>query len=124
MSSSTACSLRPGATSPASSIASNRARAFVCAASSAARRPLSSKRAVPARLLPEKSAIIAADRQSAKLQPGDDMQYRKLGSSDLNVSEISLGSWLTYGVGVERDAASRCVDRAFELGINFIDTAN
>ncbi len=52
------------------------------------------------------------------------MKYRKLGASDLNVSEISLGSWLTYGVGVERDRALACVDRAFELGINFIDTAN
>ena len=52
------------------------------------------------------------------------MKYRKLGASDLNVSEISLGSWLTYGVGVERDQAATCVDRAFELGINFIDTAN
>ena len=52
------------------------------------------------------------------------MKYRKLGASDLMVSEISLGSWLTYGVGVERDAAAACVDRAFDLGINFIDTAN
>jgi len=34
------------------------------------------------------------------------MKFRKLGASDLTVSEISLGSWLTYGVGVERDAAS------------------
>ena len=52
------------------------------------------------------------------------MRYRQLGSSDLKVSEISLGSWLTYGVGVERDNAVACVNRAFELGINFIDTAN
>lgn len=52
------------------------------------------------------------------------MKYRKLGDSDLNVSEISLGSWLTYGVGVDRDRAVTCVNRAFELGINFIDTAN
>src|SRR5579862_1630447 len=52
------------------------------------------------------------------------MKYRKLGASDLNVSEISLGSWLTYGVGVERDKAVACVNRAFGLGINFIDTAN
>jgi len=52
------------------------------------------------------------------------MKYRKLGASDLTVSEISLGSWLTYGVGVEQDKARACVDRAFELGINFIDTAN
>jgi aryl-alcohol dehydrogenase-like predicted oxidoreductase len=52
------------------------------------------------------------------------MKYRKLGASDLTVSEISLGSWLTYGVGVELDSARACLDRAFELGINFIDTAN
>jgi aryl-alcohol dehydrogenase-like predicted oxidoreductase len=52
------------------------------------------------------------------------MKYRKLGNSDLEVSEIALGSWLTYGVGVERNKAQACVDRAFELGINFIDTAN
>ena len=52
------------------------------------------------------------------------MKYRMLGASDLNVSEISLGSWLTYGVGVEADNARACVDRAFDLGINFIDTAN
>lgn len=52
------------------------------------------------------------------------MLYRRLGSSDLEVSEISLGSWLTFGVGVEADRARACVDRAFDLGINFIDTAN
>jgi aryl-alcohol dehydrogenase-like predicted oxidoreductase len=52
------------------------------------------------------------------------MRYRQLGSSDLQVSEISLGSWLTYGGGVEREQAEGCVAKAFELGINFIDTAN
>jgi aryl-alcohol dehydrogenase-like predicted oxidoreductase len=52
------------------------------------------------------------------------MQYRKLGDSDLEVSEISLGSWLTYGVGVEADKARACLDEAFAQGINFIDTAN
>src|ERR1700726_2113671 len=52
------------------------------------------------------------------------MYYRRLGFSDLNVSEISLGSWLTFGLGVERDRAVACIHRAFELGINFIDTAN
>ncbi len=52
------------------------------------------------------------------------MKHRKLGASDLMISEISLGSWLTYGVGVEADNARACVDRAFDLGINFIDTAN
>jgi aryl-alcohol dehydrogenase-like predicted oxidoreductase len=52
------------------------------------------------------------------------MKYRKLGSSDLEVSEISLGSWLTYGVGVEADKARQCLEEAFTQGINFIDTAN
>lgn len=52
------------------------------------------------------------------------MQYRQLGDSDLQVSEISLGSWLTYGVGVEAEKARACLDEAFEVGINFIDTAN
>ena len=52
------------------------------------------------------------------------MKYRKLGDSSLDVSEISLGSWLTYGVGVEADKARACLDAAFDVGINFIDTAN
>ena len=52
------------------------------------------------------------------------MKYRKLGDSDLEVSEISLGSWLTYGVGVEAEKARACLDEAFNQGINFIDTAN
>ena len=52
------------------------------------------------------------------------MKYRKLGDSDLEVSDISLGSWLTYGVGVEADKARACLEEAFEQGINFIDTAN
>jgi aryl-alcohol dehydrogenase-like predicted oxidoreductase len=52
------------------------------------------------------------------------MEYRKLGSSDLTVSEISLGSWLTYGGGVGSEQAEACVRRAFEVGINFVDTAN
>ena len=52
------------------------------------------------------------------------MKYRRLGDSDLEVSEISLGSWLTYSGGVEREKAEACVNRAFEVGINFIDTAN
>lgn len=52
------------------------------------------------------------------------MKYRRLGDSDLEVSEISLGSWLTYSGGVERERAEACVNKAFEVGINFIDTAN
>jgi len=52
------------------------------------------------------------------------MRYRTIGSSDLQVSEISLGSWLTYSGGVEADAIRACTDAAFEAGINFFDTAN
>jgi len=52
------------------------------------------------------------------------MEYRKLGNSDLNVSEIALGSWLTYGGGVEKERAISCVRTALDIGINFIDTAN
>ena len=52
------------------------------------------------------------------------MRYRQLGDSDLEVSEISLGSWLTYGGGVADDQADARVAKSFELGINFIDTAN
>jgi aryl-alcohol dehydrogenase-like predicted oxidoreductase len=52
------------------------------------------------------------------------MNFRKLGRSDIEVSDISLGSWLTYSGGVEREQASACVEAAFEAGINFIDTAN
>src|SRR5512141_360860 len=52
------------------------------------------------------------------------MRFRKLGSSDIEVSEISLGSWLTYGAGVEREHTEACTKAAFEAGINFFDTAN
>ncbi|HUJ56376.1 MAG TPA: aldo/keto reductase family protein [Gaiellaceae bacterium] len=52
------------------------------------------------------------------------MRHRQLGSSDLQVSEISLGSWMTYGGAVERERAEACVAKAFEAGIDFIDTAN
>ena len=52
------------------------------------------------------------------------MRYRRLGSSELDVSEVSLGSWLTFGGGVSDTQAQACVQKAFEVGINFIDTAN
>jgi aryl-alcohol dehydrogenase-like predicted oxidoreductase len=52
------------------------------------------------------------------------MKYRQLGSSDLNVSTIALGSWLTYSGGVGRADAIACVHKALDLGVNFIDTAN
>ena len=69
-------------------------------------------------------SALGAEGARAGAQAESHMKYRKLGDSDLEVSEISLGSWLTYGVGVEADQARACLDEAFNQGINFIDTAN
>ena len=52
------------------------------------------------------------------------MNYRHLGNTGLKVSEIALGSWTTYGGSVDENVATRIVHRAFELGINFFDTAD
>jgi aryl-alcohol dehydrogenase-like predicted oxidoreductase len=52
------------------------------------------------------------------------MRYRTLGHSGLQLSVIGLGSWLTFGKTVDRDATRACVLRAWEGGVNFIDTAN
>ncbi|MFI5123394.1 MAG: aldo/keto reductase family protein [Vicinamibacteria bacterium] len=52
------------------------------------------------------------------------MRLRKLGDSELEVSEISLGSWLTYSGGIEREQTEACTRAAFDAGINFFDTAN
>jgi len=52
------------------------------------------------------------------------MQYRKLGRWGVQVSSVGLGSWLTYGGSVEAATATQCIHRAYELGVNFFDTAN
>jgi voltage-dependent potassium channel beta subunit len=53
------------------------------------------------------------------------MNYRRLGKAGVKVSEIGFGNWLTHGEGgVSDDVARACVRRAFELGINFYDTAD
>ena len=52
------------------------------------------------------------------------MRYRKLGDSDIEVSEVSLGSWLTYGAGLERDGTEACTRAAFDAGITLFDTSN
>ncbi|WP_416150411.1 aldo/keto reductase family protein [Salipaludibacillus sp. HK11] len=52
------------------------------------------------------------------------MKYRRIGNSGVKISEIGLGSWLTYGTAAEQKAADACVKTAFENGINFFDTAN
>jgi aryl-alcohol dehydrogenase-like predicted oxidoreductase len=52
------------------------------------------------------------------------MKYRQLGNSDLQVSEIGFGSWLTFTDPARRQVAIDCVRRALDRGINFLDTAN
>ncbi|MFI2857199.1 aldo/keto reductase family protein [Paenibacillus sp. JSM ZJ436] len=52
------------------------------------------------------------------------MEFRRLGASGLKVSDISLGSWLTYGGYVERENAVKSIQTAYGLGVNFFDTAN
>jgi len=52
------------------------------------------------------------------------LQYRRLGNTGLKVSEISLGSWLTYGGAVELEMARACVAQAYDLGINFYDSSD
>ncbi|MGQ4912539.1 MAG: aldo/keto reductase, partial [Candidatus Thorarchaeota archaeon] len=51
------------------------------------------------------------------------MRYRIVGRSGLKISEISLGSWLTYGGSVENEMAKKCMTTALDNGINFIDSA-
>lgn len=52
------------------------------------------------------------------------MNYRRLGRTGLKISEIGLGSWWSYGKKVEAEESVRCIRRAFELGVNFFDTAD
>jgi voltage-dependent potassium channel beta subunit len=52
------------------------------------------------------------------------VRYRRLGHSGIRVSEIGLGGWLTYGKGLDDGASRTCMQRAFELGVNFFDTAD
>jgi aryl-alcohol dehydrogenase-like predicted oxidoreductase len=52
------------------------------------------------------------------------LRYRQLGDSDLQVSEICLGTWTTFGGSLDDDEAIALVDAAFDHGVNFFDTAN
>ena len=52
------------------------------------------------------------------------MRYRNLGRWGVKVSVVGLGSWLTYGGSVEEDAARACIQRAYERGVTFFDTAD
>src|SRR5207247_6469630 len=99
------------------------------AASTTARVP--SRPTRPPKLLQPRPTTVTSGPPSPKLRvriarhgKASRMRYRRLGSSDLEVSEVSLGSWLTFGGGVSNAQAEACVAKAFELGMNFIDTAN
>jgi voltage-dependent potassium channel beta subunit len=52
------------------------------------------------------------------------MNYRRLGNSGLKVSELSLGSWVTFGGQVDQDVTTRCVQAAYERGVTFFDNAD
>lgn len=52
------------------------------------------------------------------------MEYRRVGNSGLKVSEIALGSWLTYGGSVDSDPGVAIIRRAIEHGVNFIDISD
>ncbi len=51
------------------------------------------------------------------------MQYRRLGHSGLKVSELSFGSWVTYGSQVDTKSAVECMAAAWDAGVNFFDNA-
>ena len=51
------------------------------------------------------------------------MNYRRLGSAGLKVSELSLGAWVTYGGQVGEEVATKCMGAAYEAGVNFFDNA-
>lgn len=52
------------------------------------------------------------------------MEYRRLGSSGMYVSEIAYGNWVTHGSQVESEAAAKCVKAALDCGITTFDTAD
>jgi aryl-alcohol dehydrogenase-like predicted oxidoreductase len=52
------------------------------------------------------------------------MQYRRLGDAGVKLSEIGLGGWLTFGNAVQMDRGREIMGKAFDVGINFFDTAN
>ena len=51
------------------------------------------------------------------------MNYRRLGRSGLQVSELSLGSWVTYGNQIDTAVARECMAAAYDAGVNFFDNA-
>ncbi|HVA74532.1 MAG TPA: aldo/keto reductase [Acidimicrobiales bacterium] len=64
--------------------------------------------------------VTASDPDSTD---SDGMEYRRLGSSGLEVSVLSLGSWVTFGPQLNEDLAAECLDAARQAGVNFFDNA-
>jgi voltage-dependent potassium channel beta subunit len=58
------------------------------------------------------------------LQKEQLMNYRRLGDAGIKLSEIGLGGWLTFGNAMEAEQARSVMHKAFDIGINFFDTAN
>jgi aryl-alcohol dehydrogenase-like predicted oxidoreductase len=52
------------------------------------------------------------------------MEYRRLGSTGMYVSELTYGNWITHGSQVEAEASTKCVRAALEYGITTLDTAD
>jgi aryl-alcohol dehydrogenase-like predicted oxidoreductase len=71
-----------------------------------------------------RSSTAATGRSQTNLKEVPAMRYRALGRTGLQVSEISIGSWLTYSGGIAHDEVRACFKAAFDVGINFFDTAN
>jgi 1-deoxyxylulose-5-phosphate synthase len=70
------------------------------------------------------TAAAASNRRNINQEAKYVMQYRKLGNSDLTVSEIAFGSWLNFSSRAQKDTAIACVHRALDRGITLLDTAN
>ncbi len=51
------------------------------------------------------------------------MEYRHLGSSGLQVSALSFGSWVTFGTQIGEEIAYECMQAAYDAGVNFFDNA-
>ena len=71
--------------------------------------------------MPEASASGA---RAGRPRHNGGVNYRKLGRYGLKVSEVSLGGWLTQGRSIDDATTEAIVKRAFDLGINFFDTAD
>src|SRR3954454_22437994 len=71
---------------------------------------------------PMRPAFVHSSGGSGRKR-GMEMQSRRLGRSGLKVSVLSFGSWVTFGPQLDDDLAMRCMEAAFDAGVNFFDNA-